>query len=88
MVIYLIYLYSRLEHLSVPSVIDRLVLRRLFGLAIEICQFLRLPESEGANRILAHWARYKVKFTSCLAHQHDRVYCVNLQWVFYMVHVL
>ncbi|XP_053409060.1 vacuolar protein sorting-associated protein 16 homolog [Mercenaria mercenaria] len=52
--------YSQLEHLTMPVLIDRLVLRKYFYLAIRICQYLKLPESEGASRILAHWACYKV----------------------------
>ncbi|XP_049507019.1 vacuolar protein sorting-associated protein 16 homolog isoform X1 [Panthera uncia] len=39
----------------------RLVLRRLYPLAIQICEYLRLPEVQGVSRILAHWACYKVQ---------------------------
>ncbi|NWV37508.1 VPS16 protein, partial [Grantiella picta] len=45
----------------VPSCPPRLVLRRLYPLAIRICEFLRLPEIQGVSRILAHWACYKVQ---------------------------
>lgn len=45
-----------------PVLIDRLVLRKLFCLAIRICQYLKIPDAEGASRILAHWACYKVCF--------------------------
>ncbi|NXR06481.1 VPS16 protein, partial [Semnornis frantzii] len=38
----------------------RLVLRRLYPLAIRICEYLRLSEIQGVSRILAHWACYKV----------------------------
>ncbi|NXI30897.1 VPS16 protein, partial [Sterrhoptilus dennistouni] len=41
--------------------IRALVLRRLYPLAIRICEFLRLPEIQGVSRILAHWACYKVQ---------------------------
>ncbi|NWZ30604.1 VPS16 protein, partial [Asarcornis scutulata] len=37
----------------------RLVLRRLYPLAIRICEYLRLSEIQGVSRILAHWACYK-----------------------------
>ncbi|XP_025080748.1 vacuolar protein sorting-associated protein 16 homolog [Pomacea canaliculata] len=53
--------YTQLEQLSMPVLIDRLVLRKLFGLAILICQYLRVPDAEGENRIRAHWACYKVQ---------------------------
>lgn len=42
--------------------IDRLVVRKYFYLAIRICQYLKLPDAEGASRILAHWACYKVSW--------------------------
>ncbi|NXN14461.1 VPS16 protein, partial [Indicator maculatus] len=40
---------------------DQLVLRRLYPLAIRICEYLRLSEIQGVSRILAHWACYKVQ---------------------------
>uniref|UniRef100_A0A8C8ZY09 Vacuolar protein sorting-associated protein 16 homolog n=1 Tax=Prolemur simus TaxID=1328070 RepID=A0A8C8ZY09_PROSS len=33
----------------------------LYPLAIQICEYLRLPEVQGVSRILAHWACYKVQ---------------------------
>ena len=44
-----------------PPLSARLVLRRLYPLAIQICEYLRLPEVQGVSRILAHWACYKVR---------------------------
>jgi len=52
--------YAQLKQLTVPVLTDRLVLRRQWGLALRICQYLKMPEIDGAARILAHWARYKV----------------------------
>jgi len=53
--------YAQLEHLSMPVLIDRLVLRKLFGLSVRICQYLKIPDAEGRSRILAHWACFKVQ---------------------------
>nr|CAG4640641.1 EOG090X01BU [Eulimnadia texana] len=53
--------YTQLEHLTRLVLIDRLVLRRQYAVAIQIAKYLRLPDSEGASRIMAHWACYKVK---------------------------
>uniref|UniRef100_A0A8C7E383 Vacuolar protein sorting-associated protein 16 homolog n=1 Tax=Naja naja TaxID=35670 RepID=A0A8C7E383_NAJNA len=39
----------------------RVVLRRLYPIAIKICEYLRLSEFQGISRILAHWACYKVQ---------------------------
>ena len=51
---------SRFNHLQLPVLLDRLVLRRQYCLAIRISQYLKIPEAEGASRIVAHWACYKV----------------------------
>lgn len=53
--------YTQLEKLTMPVLIDRLVLRKFFAYAIKMCQYLKIPDSEGSSRILAHWACYKVK---------------------------
>ncbi|XP_047477267.1 vacuolar protein sorting-associated protein 16 homolog [Penaeus chinensis] len=52
--------WNQLEHLTLPVLLDRLVFRRFFPLALQIASFLKMPESDGASRILAHWACYKV----------------------------
>uniref|UniRef100_A0A8C6D6F7 Vacuolar protein sorting-associated protein 16 homolog n=1 Tax=Moschus moschiferus TaxID=68415 RepID=A0A8C6D6F7_MOSMO len=49
------------KQLTIQVLLDRLVLRRLYPLAIQICEYLRLPEVQGVSRILAHWACYKVQ---------------------------
>lgn len=46
---------------SLTPLSARLVLRRLYPLAIQICEYLRLPEVQGVSRILAHWACYKAR---------------------------
>ncbi|GFT27348.1 vacuolar protein sorting-associated protein 16 homolog [Nephila pilipes] len=56
--------YTQLEFLAVPVLLDRLVLRRHYSYAICICQYLKIPDTEGASRILDHWACYKVKRTN------------------------
>uniref|UniRef100_A0A4X1SGX6 Vacuolar protein sorting-associated protein 16 homolog n=2 Tax=Sus scrofa TaxID=9823 RepID=A0A4X1SGX6_PIG len=53
--------YSQYKQLTIQVLLDRLVLRRLYPLAIQICEYLRLPEVQGVSRILAHWACYKVQ---------------------------
>uniref|UniRef100_A0A803VPN1 Vacuolar protein sorting-associated protein 16 homolog n=1 Tax=Ficedula albicollis TaxID=59894 RepID=A0A803VPN1_FICAL len=53
--------FTQYKQLTIEVLLDRLVLRRLYPLAIRICEFLRLPEMQGVSRILAHWACYKVQ---------------------------
>eukprot|EP00112_Aurelia_sp_Birch-Aquarium-sp1_P019595 Seg4875.2 transcript_id=Seg4875.2/GoldUCD/mRNA.D3Y31 product="Vacuolar protein sorting-associated protein 16" protein_id=Seg4875.2/GoldUCD/D3Y31 len=55
--------FEELQRLTLPVLIDRLVLRRHYLLAIKICDYLRIPKREGASRILAHWACHKVQQT-------------------------
>ena len=51
----------QLASLSRPVLLDRLIARRLFPLAIRVSEFLDLP----ASRVLAHWACYKVETSEC-----------------------
>ncbi|XP_013393973.1 vacuolar protein sorting-associated protein 16 homolog [Lingula anatina] len=55
--------YTQLQSLTLPVLIDRLVVRRHYPLAVRICQYLKIPEADGASRIMAHWACYKVEQT-------------------------
>lgn len=55
MIFIFIYRFNRLK----PHVVlDRLVFRKFYGLAIQIAKHLKLPES----RILEHWAFNKVTY--------------------------
>ncbi|XP_065179168.1 vacuolar protein sorting-associated protein 16 homolog [Sycon ciliatum] len=53
--------YVQMETLTMPVLIDRLVLRRQYCLAIKIADYLKIPPHEGASHILGHWACYKVQ---------------------------
>lgn len=50
--------FNRFNRLKPHVVLDRLVFRKHYGLAIQIAKHLKLPES----RILEHWAFHKVTF--------------------------
>ncbi|KAG8453094.1 hypothetical protein GDO86_004782 [Hymenochirus boettgeri] len=52
---------TQYKQLTVQVLLDRLVLRRLYPLALKICEYLKLSDFQGASRILAHWACYKVQ---------------------------
>jgi len=52
--------YAQLESLTLDVLIDRLVLRRHYYLAIQVCKYLRIPDAKGTSKILSHWAKYKV----------------------------
>ncbi|XP_066488126.1 vacuolar protein sorting-associated protein 16 homolog [Tiliqua scincoides] len=53
--------FDQYRQLTTEVLLDRLVLRRLYPIAIKICEYLRLSEFQGISRILAHWACYKVQ---------------------------
>lgn len=55
--------YSQLEVLTLPVLIDRLILRRYFCLALRVAAYLKLPDQSGAARVLGNWAFLKVKQT-------------------------
>ncbi|KAK4881688.1 hypothetical protein RN001_005007 [Aquatica leii] len=51
---------TELECSGHKSLLDRLVIRRQYYLAICIAKYLKMPDKDGSSRILAHWAKYKV----------------------------
>jgi len=53
--------FIQLEHLTMPVVVDRLLMRHKYWLAMAICQYLKIPDSAGSSRVLAHWACYKIQ---------------------------
>ncbi|CAG7833384.1 unnamed protein product, partial [Allacma fusca] len=52
--------FTQLETMGAGVLIDRLVMRKHYSLAIKIAEFLKLRDSQGKSRILNHWACYKV----------------------------
>ena len=46
--------------LTPEVMLDRLLARRLYPLALEVAKSLKMPKSKGENRILGHWACYRV----------------------------
>ncbi|RWS09868.1 vacuolar protein sorting-associated protein 16-like protein [Dinothrombium tinctorium] len=53
--------YNQLQYLSIDVVIQKLVLRHHYFIAIKIAKFLKIPEERGVMRILSNWAYYKVR---------------------------
>nr|CAG4643026.1 EOG090X01BU [Ilyocryptus agilis] len=49
------------ERLGIKGLLDRLIQRRQYNLAIQICRHLNMPEAEGVPRIMTDWACYKIK---------------------------
>lgn len=55
---------DRFERLKPHVILDRLVFRKHYGLAIQIAKHLKSPES----RILEHWAFHKVTYDKSKSH--------------------
>ncbi|CAG01327.1 unnamed protein product [Tetraodon nigroviridis] len=53
--------YPQFKHLTLPVLIDRLVYRQLYPLAIKVCHYLKIPDFHGVSRVLRHWAVCKVQ---------------------------
>uniref|UniRef100_A0A4W4FEL3 Vacuolar protein sorting-associated protein 16 homolog n=1 Tax=Electrophorus electricus TaxID=8005 RepID=A0A4W4FEL3_ELEEL len=53
--------HMQFRQMTVRVLIDRLVYRKLYPLAIEICRYLKTPEYQGVSRVLKHWACCKVQ---------------------------
>uniref|UniRef100_A0A4W5LH68 Vacuolar protein sorting-associated protein 16 homolog n=1 Tax=Hucho hucho TaxID=62062 RepID=A0A4W5LH68_9TELE len=54
--------HTQYKQMTVQVLIDRLVYRKLYPLAIEICRYLKTPEYQGVSRVLKHWACCKVRW--------------------------
>lgn len=53
--------YDQFEVLSPTALLNRLVARRQFPLAIGIANFLDLPPDQGSSNVLLNWALYEVR---------------------------
>lgn len=53
--------HTQFKQMTVQVLIDRLVYRKFYPLAIEVCRYLKTPEYQGVSRVLKHWACYKVQ---------------------------
>uniref|UniRef100_A0A8C1QGQ5 Vacuolar protein sorting-associated protein 16 homolog n=1 Tax=Cyprinus carpio TaxID=7962 RepID=A0A8C1QGQ5_CYPCA len=53
--------HTQFKQMTLQVLIDRLVYRKLYLLAIEVCRYLKTPEYQGVSRVLKHWACYKVQ---------------------------
>ncbi|KAF7282142.1 vacuolar protein sorting 16 [Rhynchophorus ferrugineus] len=45
---------------SLKNLLDRLITRNMYFLALQLAKYLKMPEKDGSNYILLHWAKYKV----------------------------
>lgn len=53
--------FEQYEQLGKTGLLNRLILRRQYSIAIQICQHLQMSEADGIPRVLTEWACYKIK---------------------------
>lgn len=53
--------FQQYEQLGKTGLLNRLILRRQYSIAIQICQYLQMSEADGIPRVLTEWACYKIK---------------------------
>ncbi|KAF7494651.1 Vacuolar protein sorting-associated protein 16 -like protein [Sarcoptes scabiei] len=53
--------YNQLERININVIIDRLIERRHFLLALRIAQFLQIVPEDGMIKILTKWAFFKIR---------------------------
>ncbi|XP_030637560.1 vacuolar protein sorting-associated protein 16 homolog isoform X1 [Chanos chanos] len=70
--------HTQFKQMTVQVLIDRLVYRKLYPLAIEICRYLKTPEYQGVSRVLKHWACCKVQQKEEADDVIARAICVKL----------
>ncbi|XP_019868219.1 vacuolar protein sorting-associated protein 16 homolog [Aethina tumida] len=51
---------TQLQYLTYKVLLNRLITRNNYYLAIQIAKYLNMADSDGTNHILVHWAKYKV----------------------------
>lgn len=56
--------FAQFDRLGLKRLIDRLIARGHYPLVARICEFMDLPDAEGMNRMLEHWALVKLHSSS------------------------
>ncbi|XP_070786464.1 vacuolar protein sorting-associated protein 16 homolog isoform X2 [Enoplosus armatus] len=66
------------KQMTLQVLIDRLVYRQFYPLAIEICRYLKIPDYQGGSRVLKHWASCKVQQKDLSDEAIARAVCVKV----------
>ncbi|XP_075898377.1 vacuolar protein sorting-associated protein 16 homolog isoform X1 [Nelusetta ayraudi] len=53
--------HTQFKQMTLQVLLDRLVYRQFYPLAMEICRYLKIPDYQGVSRVLKHWASCKVQ---------------------------
>ncbi|XP_024121224.1 vacuolar protein sorting-associated protein 16 homolog isoform X1 [Oryzias melastigma] len=70
--------HTQFKQMTLQVLIDRLLFRQFYPLAIEICRYLKIPDYQGVNRVLKHWASCKVQQKELSDDAIARAVCVKV----------
>uniref|UniRef100_A0A3Q1GUK0 Vacuolar protein sorting-associated protein 16 homolog n=1 Tax=Acanthochromis polyacanthus TaxID=80966 RepID=A0A3Q1GUK0_9TELE len=70
--------HAQFKQMTLQVLIDRLVYRQFYPLAIEICRYLKIPDYQGVSRVLKHWASCKVQQKDLSDEAIARAVCVKV----------
>uniref|UniRef100_A0A3B4TJL1 Vacuolar protein sorting-associated protein 16 homolog n=1 Tax=Seriola dumerili TaxID=41447 RepID=A0A3B4TJL1_SERDU len=70
--------HTQFKQMTLQVLIDRLVYRQFYPLAIEICRYLKIPDYQGVSRVLKHWASCKVQQKDLSDEAIARAVCVKV----------
>lgn len=54
---------AQLNHLTLEILIERLMTRKLFWFAFEVCKYLKTPSNKGTSKVLFRWACDMIQFS-------------------------
>ncbi|KAM9700069.1 vacuolar protein sorting-associated protein 16 homolog isoform 2-T3 [Menidia menidia] len=70
--------HTQFKQMTLQVLIDRLVYRQFYPLAIEICRYLKIPDYQGVSRVLKHWAACKVQQKDLSDEAIARAVCIKV----------
>uniref|UniRef100_A0A8D2ZCI6 Vacuolar protein sorting-associated protein 16 homolog n=1 Tax=Scophthalmus maximus TaxID=52904 RepID=A0A8D2ZCI6_SCOMX len=70
--------HTQFKQMTLQVLIDRLVYRQFYPLAIEMCRYLKIPDYQGVSRVLKHWASCKVQQKDLSDDAIARAVCVKV----------
>ncbi|XP_023805330.1 vacuolar protein sorting-associated protein 16 homolog isoform X1 [Oryzias latipes] len=70
--------HTQFKQMTLQVLIDRLLFRQFYPLAIEICRYLKIPDYQGVSRVLKHWASCKVQQKDLSDEAIARAVCVKV----------
>lgn len=75
------FFVSRLEKISLQTLLSKLVGQRHYYLALQASSFIRVSSNIGSSRILSHWAKFKVSIQKDFFFKHWQLWTLAVIWM-------